>query len=177
MNKLSKRLSAQKKNLISILSFGQAALTFGLLRATSCSKMTCLEPVSCKSYRSSRQENLLVADYRRKLLSSSETGFKIQYLLTHKLNLSLNLVPLCAQTEAPQVRKFGYLCIYEHLVLTKSAASPHVCPPFHVSECEMSYPLASKSKPYTNRVLLDIEHSCYDHMTAVKIGYSLTSTT
>ena len=44
-----------------------------------------------------------------------------------------------ARSEAPRVRKFGYLWIQEIWVLTKS---PYVHPPVHVSECEMSHLLA-----------------------------------
>ena len=50
-----------------------------------------------------------------------------------------------------------------------------VCPPLHVSECQCRTSYESKS--YTICVYLDIGHPCYGQLTAVKIGYALTSVT
>ena len=71
--------------------------------------------------------------------------------------------------------KFGYLCIQEILVVTKWSV-----PPLHVSGCEMSHLLAGSPRhTQTTQSVLNLifEHLYCCQLTAVTIGYPLTSAT
>ena len=72
---------------------------------------------------------------------------------------------------APRVRRIGYFCIQEILVLTVKS-SVRVLPPAHVSGCEMSHLLAeSPGKACTLSALkLGNRHPCYSQLTVVKKG-------
>ena len=71
-----------------------------------------------------------------------------------------------ARSGVPQVRKFGYLCIQEILVLTKSSVRTSVRTLFHVNRCEMAQVLAWSPR-HILCVSLGIGHLCYGQLTAV----------
>ena len=80
---------------------------------------------------------------------------------------------------APWVRKFGYLCIYEIVVLTKFVymyESMYICP-FMSADVKCCSYSSLKVQGIYKLHLSWFWTSCYDQLTAVIIGYLLTSAT
>ena len=80
-----------------------------------------------------------------------------------------------ACSRAPWIRKLGYLCIQEILVLTKSFVRTSVRLSLHVSGCEMSHALDWSPRHILRLTWFGLP--CFGQLTALKKGYPLTSVT